>query len=153
MRPLEKITPGPGVYVSMDREQEAEKRRFERVSNQFFVRACRADQAEDPVNKAAGIVHDISEGGLSFITDQEFVPAEILELEIEMTGIRPPEDGGRGLLNSAVIVTHATVVRKGLYEFGPNIVAARFDSLDPADRKLLLEAIKMLNAEQNNKRV
>ena len=129
-------------------DREAEKRRFDRVANHFLVRACKAELTDDVERKVAGIVHDISEGGLSFITDQEYVPGHVLELEIEMTGLEPPADKGRGLLNAAVVVTQGTVLRKALFEFGPNIIAVSFDQLDPSDRQLITQAISLL--ERNN---
>ena len=128
----------------MDRDAEIEKRKFDRVANHFLVRACRADLAADDEIKIAGIVHDISEGGVSFLTDRGYVPGELLELEIEMTGLEPPKDRGRGLLNSAVVVAHGTVVRAEPYEFGPDLVAVAFDGLDPSDRALIVQAISLL---------
>ena len=128
----------------MDRDAEIEKRRFDRVSNHFFVRACKAEDADDVERKIAGIVHDISEGGVAFLTDQDYAPGDVLELEIEMTGVQPPADGGRGLLNAAVVVTLGQVVRAGLFELGPKLVAVSFNALNPSDRDLIHQALTSL---------
>ena len=124
-------------------EIEIEKRRFARISNHFFVRSVKVELAEENI-KLAGIVHDISEGGLAFLTEESYVPGDLLELEIELAGIEAPDGGERGLLNSAVIVTPATVSRVGPFEFGPNIVAVSFNDLQISHRQLLLKALSRI---------
>ena len=134
----------------MDFDAETEKRRFDRIANQFLVHASKADHAEAEDVKKAGIVHDINEAGLSFLTEQDYVKGDVLELEIEMAGIQAPPDGVKGLLNSAVVIAQATVVRTGIFEFGPNIIAVHFNDLEKEDRALILRAIMILNSRSGD---
>ena len=125
----------------MNLNNEEEKRKFVRIANNFFLRFCKAGLSDEEDAKVAGIVHDLSEGGLSFLTEQDFREGDLLDLELEIAGFRSAPGDSQGLLNSAVVITQGTVLRAKPYELGPTLVALRFNHLESSDRALILQAL------------
>ena len=102
---------------------------------------------EEDDQKIAGIVHDITEESVSFLTTTLYANGQVLELELELPGFgRAPEEGG-GLLNSAVVVTQAVVVRSETLDTGFYLLAVRFQELEKEDRVLIRRAISQVNRE------
>ena len=126
-------------------DAEAEKRRFDRVSNHFFIRTCKTGRGDEDEAKVAGIVHDISEGGISFLTNESYAEGDLLEMEIEASVVEAPEDHPRGLLNAPAVTARGTVTRATLYEFGPKLIAVRFDPLEKTDHAMIREAISRID--------
>ncbi len=121
---------------------ETEQRRLERFADNFFLRCSPAGEEEDEP-KVVGIVRDINTLGLAFLTGQNYLPGDCLEIYLELTGVQRPAGEGGGLLNCAAVVTQAKVVRTEILEPGLSLVAVTFNHLDPEDRRLISLAIEL----------
>ena len=121
-------------------QKEDERRKLARISNHFLLRSSRAGDEE----KIAGIVHDLNPAGVSFVTEHSYGPGETIELEIELVGLKYPSSGQNGLLNSAVVVTTATVVRTETFEIDLHLVAVYFTGLEEDGLGLIQKAVSYL---------
>ena len=122
--------------------EEQERRRLARISNNFFLR-CRRVQEElvSEDEKAVGIVRDINLAGLAFLTHQDYREGEALELEIEFVGLKFSQNPQNGLLNSAAVIVRGNVARTETLESGLYLVAAIFGPMDNEDRALMQQAV------------
>ncbi len=117
-----------------------ERRRFARISNNYFLRSFRPGTAEEE-NRTVGIVRDINHAGLAFLTAAHYSVGEVVGLEIELLGLKNVDASQSGLLNSAAVEVQATVARIAVIEPGLNLVGVLFHPMDEEEAGLIQRAV------------
>ena len=98
-----------------------EKRKFARIAKKCVVHVAGRGLQEEELPQICGIVHDLSADGLSFLTNKDYRPGEMLKLDIDIRKVCP-------------IVAEAKVIRTETIEPGFHLVAVVFTDMDEESR-------------------
>ena len=124
--------------MDMEKFQDLEKRKFQRLEDNIFILgALKANHADG----FKAFTRDISGGGLMFETDRDILAGSELELEIYQ-----PSNGSKKVIFSVYVIAKVTwtkEIEKDAFEEGENRyrVGVEFSEIKEEDRQRIINFV------------
>ncbi|MFA6217589.1 MAG: PilZ domain-containing protein [Candidatus Omnitrophota bacterium] len=120
----------------------SDKRVNPRITRNFVIR-FRQSRTEHAANWETSVIKNISQGGCCFATSVSYLIGQVLELEVQLPSMNVPIK----FLGEVRRCQYMEVVR----DITAYMVAVRFQEIDPAQKKILVDTVDFFVQKQKNR--